>query len=175
MSSPAGQSRESEARLSELLHDLRTPLNQIIGLSEMLLEIAEENGHTDLGVGLGAVREGGLDLAGMLQDRAIIATTAQPGGEYWALPDASRASIGRVLGFCELALAEPSSARLDEYRRDLEMICTAARNFIAQARTSGLFIRLHTAKHWDHTVPTRAGMAALRSRAAGCWSSTTKA
>jgi len=153
VTNPKGHSGDSDSRLSELLHDLRTPLNQIIGLSEMLLEIAEENGHTDLGVGLGAVREGGLDLAGMLQDRTIIATAAQPGGEYWALPDASRASIGRVLGFCELALAESSNSRLDPYRDDLGLICTAARNFIAQARTSGLFIRLHTAKHWDHAVP----------------------
>jgi signal transduction histidine kinase len=153
-----------EKRLSEQLHDLRTPLNQIIGLSEMLIEIAEEKGDTDLSVGLGTVREGGLDLAAMLQDRSIIATEPQPGGEYWALPDASRASIGRVLGFCELALAEPPSPRLDEYRRDLEMICTAARHFIAGARSSGLFIRLHTAKHWDHTVPVgRAGAGASLS------------
>ena len=152
------ESNDAERRLSELLHDLRTPLNQIIGLSEMLIEIAEEKGDVDLSVGLGAVREGGLDLAAMLGDKSIIATSSQPGGEYWALTNASRASIGRVLGFCELALAEPASARLDEYRRDLEMICAAARSFIAGARASGLFIRLHTAKHWDHRVPeVRAG------------------
>jgi signal transduction histidine kinase len=149
---------DSEKRLSELLHDLRTPLNQIIGLSEMLIEIAEEKGDTDLSVGLGAVREGGLDLAAMLGDKSIVATSAQPGGEYWALVDASRASIGRVLGFCELALAEPPCERLDEYRHDLELICTAGRHFIASARVSGLFIRLHTARHWDHSVPeVRAG------------------
>jgi len=144
---------DSERQLSSLLHDLRTPLNQIIGLSEMLIEIAEEKGHADLTVGLGAVREGGLDLAAMLQDKSIIALGEQAGGDYWALPDASRSSIGRVLGFCELALAEPPNLRLDEYREDLGLICTAARNFIATARGSDVFIRLQTAKHWDHTVP----------------------
>jgi len=147
------EAAEQEQRLSGLLHDLRTPLNQIIGLSEMLIEIAEEKGDTDLSVGLGTVREGGLDLAAMLGDKSIISTTAQAGGEYWALTDASRASIGRVLGFCELALSEPAAPRLDDYRDDLQLICTAARHFLAGARASGLYIRLHTAKHWDHTVP----------------------
>lgn len=147
------QPRDTEQQLSELLHDLRTPLNQIIGLSEMLIEIAEEKCHSDLTVGLGAVREGGLDLATLLQDRSIIATSAHPDGDYWPLPDASRAAISRVLGFAQLVLAEPPSERLDEYRNDLELICKAARHFIDAARTSGIFIRLQTARHWDHTVP----------------------
>lgn len=146
------QSTDPEKRLSELLHDLRTPLNQIIGLSEMLVEIAEERGHVDLTVGLGAVREGGLDLAAMLQDKTIIAMGEQKSGEYWSLPDASRSSIGRVLGFCELILGEPSSPRLAEYLEDIVLICNAARHFVSAARESGIFIRLHTAKHWDHTV-----------------------
>ena len=153
MSAGNAQVIDGARGLSELLHDLRTPLNQIIGLSEMLIEIAEEKGDVDLSVGMGAVREGGLDLAAMLQDKTIIAIGEQAGGEYWALPDASRSSIGRVLGFCELVLAEAGSPRLAEYRNDLELICTAARNFIAEARASNIFIRLHTAKHWDHTVP----------------------
>jgi CheY-like chemotaxis protein len=144
---------DSERQLSETLHDLRTPLNQIIGLSEMLIEIAEEKGHPDLTVGLSAMREGGLDLAALLQDKSIIANEAQPGGEYWPLPDASRAAISRVLGFAELVLAERPGPRFDEYREDLELICVAARNFIDAARTSGIFLRLQTAKHWDHTVP----------------------
>ncbi len=153
MTAVPAQAIDPERQLSELLHDLRTPLNQIIGLSEMLIEIAEEKEHPDLAVGLGAVREGGLDLATLLQDRSIIATEAQPGGEYWPLPDASRAAISRVLGFAELVLAEPSNPRLEEYREDLELISVAARNFIEAARTSGIFLRLQTAKHWDHSVP----------------------
>ena len=150
---PSDHSVDAERQLSELLHDLRTPLNQIIGLSEMLLEIAEENGDADLAVGLGAVREGGLDLAALLQDRSVIAMSAHGDGEFWPLPDAGRASISRVLGFAQLVLAEPPSRRLDEYRSDLELICKAAHHFIEAARASGIYIRLQTAKHWDHTVP----------------------
>ncbi len=144
---------DPERQLSTMLHDLRTPLNQIIGLSEMLIEIAEEKGHHDLTVGLGAVREGGLDLAALLQDKTIITTEAPPDSDDWPLPDASRAGISRVLGFAELVLSEPPSPRLEEYRGDLELIRTAARNFIDAARTSGLSIRLQTTKHWDDTAP----------------------
>jgi len=143
---------DQEKRMSQLLHDLRTPLNQIIGLSEMLIEIAEEKGDVDLTVGLGAVREGGLDLAAMLQDRTIISLGGQVGGDYWALQDASRSSIGRVLGFCELVLAEPENSRLAEYVEDILLICNASRHFITTARESGISIRLQTAKLWDHTV-----------------------
>jgi signal transduction histidine kinase len=144
---------DPDRRLSELLHELRTPLNQIIGFSEMLIEIAEERGHHDLIVGLGGVREGGLELAGLLQDKSIIATEALPGGDYWPLADASRTAISRVLGFSELVLAEPPSPRIEEYREDLQSICAAARCFIDAARASGTFIRLHSSKHWDHSVP----------------------
>jgi PAS domain S-box-containing protein len=159
-SGPADSTPDPEQQLSNLLHDLRTPLNQIIGLSEMLIEIAEDESHHDLAVGLGAVREGGLELAALLQDKTLIATEAQAGGEYWPLPDATRSGVSRVLGFAELVLAEPACPRLEGYRKDLESIRKAARNFIEAARASGLFIRLQTARHWDHTVPvtrTKAG------------------
>jgi PAS domain S-box-containing protein len=148
---------EPDMQLSNLLHDLRTPLNQIIGLSEMLVEIAGEEGHDDLALGLGAVREGGLELASLLHDKALIATEEQSGGEYWPLADATRSGVSRVLGFVELVLAEPPTPRLESYVKDLESIRKAARNFIAAARTSGLFIRLQTARHWDHTVPVTRG------------------
>jgi len=151
MSAPGAS--DPATRLSGLLHDLRTPLNQIIGLSEMLIEIAEERGHHDLITGLGGVREGGLELAAQLADKTIIATEPQPGGDHWPLPDASRTAIARVLGFTELVLAEPATPRLEEYRHDLESIRIAARNFTEAARDSGIFIKLQTAKHWDHNVP----------------------
>lgn len=136
-----------ERKLSELVHDLRTPLNHIIGLSEMLLEVAEADGHRGLIEGLTTVREAGIELANLLQDKDLIALEPQEGGEYWPLSDASRAAASRVLGFAGLVLAEPPNPRMDSYRSDLELIRGAAQNFVDLARNSDLLIRLDDTRH----------------------------
>lgn len=144
---------DPERELSNKLHDLRTPLNQIIGLSEMLVEIAEEDGHRDLLEGLGSVREAGIELAALLQDRKLIAMEAEAGAEYWQISDATRSSISRVIGFTELVLNEPAEPRMEGYLDDLRKIGQAARNFVEQSRASRLLIKLESNRHWDTSVP----------------------
>jgi CheY-like chemotaxis protein len=139
----------AEDRLPGLLHDLRTPLNQIIGLSEMLLEIAEDDGHRDLLEGLNSVREAGLELNALLQDRQLLTLQEHPGREYWPLSDAVRAAISRVLGYAELVLSEEDNGRLAAYREDLGSIRLAGRNFLELVRHSGLSISLESERHWD--------------------------
>ena len=140
---------ESEKAIADRLHDLRTPLNQIIGLSEMLIEIANEDGCLDLLEGLHAIREAGLELAGLLQDRHLIAGESLSGKEYWPLNDAVRSAASRVLGFADVVLSEPPSARLEGYRTDLASIRTAAGVFVNLVRSSGLHIQLEGARQWE--------------------------
>jgi|GEM_PF-1900086 len=155
MMGPGSQTQQDpERRLAGLLHDLRTPLNQIIGLSEMLMEIAEEENHHDLLEGFTTVREAGLELANLLGDRAVLAVEAEVGREYWVLGDAIRASASRVLGFADLVLSEPPNPKLDSYREDLGLIRQATQNFVNAARVSGLLLKLETARHWDETGST---------------------
>jgi PAS domain S-box-containing protein len=146
---------ENEGQLSDLLHDLRTPLNQIVGLSEMLLEIAEEENHRDLFEGLATVRDAGVELATLLQDNSLLTLDAQSGAEFWPLTDAVRAPVSRVLGFVDLVLDEPSAVKLGAYLDDLALIRTAGRHFLELARASSLFIRLETASHWDARSPVQ--------------------
>lgn len=56
---------------SELLHDLRTPLNHIIGYSELLLEQVEEAGQTELLPYLGKVRAAGHQLLSLINDNFL--------------------------------------------------------------------------------------------------------
>lgn len=142
-----------ERRLSSLIHDLRTPLNHVIGLSEMLLETAEAEGARGLAEGLTTVREAGIELASLLQDKDLMTMEPQPQGEYLALDDASRAAVSRVLGFADLVLSEPSNTEYAAYREDLELIRDAGRNFFELARNSSLLIRLEAARHWDQRSP----------------------
>jgi two-component system, sensor histidine kinase and response regulator len=53
---------------SRLLHDLRTPLNQIIGYSEMLTEQAQEQGQLDFVPDLEKVRAAGHRLLALIND-----------------------------------------------------------------------------------------------------------
>jgi signal transduction histidine kinase len=53
---------------SGLIHDLRTPLNQIIGYSEMLMEQAQEAGQDDFVPDLQKVRAAGRQLLALVND-----------------------------------------------------------------------------------------------------------
>jgi len=146
VSPPLKSRTESEKAIADRLHDLRTPLNHIIGLSEMLIEIANEEGCLDLLEGLHAIREAGLELAGLLLDHQLITSESLPGKEYWPLNDAVRAATSRVLGFADLVLSEPPVSRLEGYRSDLAAIRSAAVAFLNLVRTSGLLIQLDGAR-----------------------------
>ncbi len=65
--SPTGDT-ERHPLPPSLLHDLRTPLNQIIGYSEMLLEQAQEQGHPDLLADLQKTHAAGKQLLELLND-----------------------------------------------------------------------------------------------------------
>ncbi|MDQ5980891.1 MAG: adenylate cyclase, partial [Verrucomicrobiota bacterium] len=52
--------------LSKLRHALRTPLNQIIGYSELLMEVIEETGRTEMLPGLQRIHTGGGELLALI-------------------------------------------------------------------------------------------------------------
>lgn len=54
----------SQAEVSELRHELRTPFNAIIGYAEMLLEVAADDGLEELVPGLESLRASGKELLG---------------------------------------------------------------------------------------------------------------
>lgn len=61
---------------SELVHDLRTPLNQIIGYSELLVEQLEEAGHDEFVPYLEKVRAAGHQLLSLINDNFLSVRTA---------------------------------------------------------------------------------------------------
>jgi CheY-like chemotaxis protein len=56
---------------AQLIHDLRTPLNQIIGYAELLMEQAEEAGLDSFAPHLGKVRAAGLKLLALMNENLI--------------------------------------------------------------------------------------------------------
>lgn len=54
--------------LSHLRHDLRTPINQIIGYSELLMEEADDAGHTGYDADLGKIKNAAKQLLNLIND-----------------------------------------------------------------------------------------------------------
>ena len=61
-------SRTKDKFLANMSHELRTPLNAIIGYSEMLIEDAKEEGHTELGTDLGRIHDAGQHLLTLINE-----------------------------------------------------------------------------------------------------------
>ncbi len=135
--------------LQQELHDLRTPLNQIVGFSEMLQEMAEEEGRHDLIDGLTAICSAGLELTTLLADTRLISLSSADGQETWTMIEAARSPISRVIGFADLILAEPPESGLAVYLSDIGKIRDAAQHFLAKARSSQIVIKIESARDWS--------------------------
>lgn len=61
-------STSSRTNLSHLRHDLRTPINQIIGYSELLMEEAEDAGHDAYAPDLTKIRNAAKQLLNLIND-----------------------------------------------------------------------------------------------------------
>ncbi|HUO27613.1 MAG TPA: ATP-binding protein [Bryobacteraceae bacterium] len=61
-------SRAKSAFLANMSHELRTPLNAVIGYSEMLLEVLQDRGETDLLPDLDRIQSAGRHLLGLIND-----------------------------------------------------------------------------------------------------------
>src|SRR6478736_5681714 len=112
--------------LSKLRHALRTPLNQIIGYSELLLESAEETGSTLLVADLKRIHSGGGELLALIND-ALAAWKIEAGKvDFTALRHDLRVPLGGVISYAEAALTKARTADQASAIKDLQKIHQAA-------------------------------------------------
>lgn len=77
--------RTKSAFLANMSHELRTPMNAIIGYSEILIEEAEEDGHTAIVADLNKIRSAAKHLLSLIND----------------ILDLSKIEAGKMTSFCE--------------------------------------------------------------------------
>lgn len=68
----SGDSRQTSIPC-ELMHDLRTPLNQILGYSELLIEQMREQGHEEFIPHLEKIGKAGHELLAMITENFTLA------------------------------------------------------------------------------------------------------
>jgi len=109
-----------EARLSAARHDLRTPLNHIIGYCEILIENAEDRGSDELVPDLTKVRSAGqqlLDLVGtLLSGDHLLGEASSPLKQDLKPQAAARAAIDLSTTTLSTELLERLHAAVDVHR-----------------------------------------------------------
>jgi adenylate cyclase len=117
--------------LAKIRHDLRTPVNHIIGFSEILLEDAAEQVPADFLRDLQRIRAGG-DLLLMLinqhfSEKAFPA--AKP--DLRQLCHELRTPVNHIIGYSELLIEQCADLNRPDFQGDLAKINAAAKTWLA--------------------------------------------
>ncbi|MGY8675288.1 MAG: histidine kinase dimerization/phospho-acceptor domain-containing protein [Verrucomicrobiia bacterium] len=99
----------SETALSKMRHDLRTPINHILGYSEMLAEDVEAAGRQNMVRDLNKIQTGGRQLIDLITDRLCQAgdVTAEALADMFSV---SRVPINHIMGYAQILLEEATEA-----------------------------------------------------------------
>jgi signal transduction histidine kinase len=125
------------AFLANLRHALRTPINAIIGYSEMLLEDAESKGYEEFIPDLQKILKGGRELLTLVSDildptRDAVARAEHDIDAYGAhLRHALRTPLNSVVGYTEMLLERTEEKGDGDFRSDLQKIDSSARSFLS--------------------------------------------
>ena len=110
----------SESAFRTLRHDLRTPLNHILGYAELLLEEAEAAGHSDFVADLQKICLAGRELLAVVNRRLDSARLRA--GDPEQLSHELRTPLNAIIGYSDLLREEAEERGLDALVPDLEKI-----------------------------------------------------
>jgi K+-sensing histidine kinase KdpD len=88
--------RERHALPPDLIHDLRTPLNQIIGYSELLIEQAEDAGQEESIPQLRKIRAAGYRLLELMNENFLSASPTTDDGASPPTPSSPQTPASRI-------------------------------------------------------------------------------
>lgn len=129
--------RIRRALLSHLRHELRTPINAIIGYTEMVLEDAEDLDRKDLIPDLQKIHTAAEQMLGLVND-ILDPSKFQP-GETDLDPEnfgvnfrhALRTPLNAIIGYSEMLLENAEDQGQESFIPDLQKIHSAAKSFLA--------------------------------------------
>ncbi len=122
---------EKAQRLARIRHELRTPINHIIGYSELLLD--EEDLPRAFVEDLNKIRAGGRRLLQLIAEYFNIDSPAQRSANEGQIYHELRTPVNQIIGYSELLQEQAQEQRRDRIGSDLQKIHQAARTWLAQA------------------------------------------
>jgi class 3 adenylate cyclase len=117
-------------RLAKLRHDLRTPINHIIGYSEMLLEDAAAGAGGVRAEDLERIRNGGRQLLALINHHLSDERFAAGAGDLQQLSHDLRTPVNHIIGYAELLAEQTAGPGGETLGRDLQRIIVAARHWL---------------------------------------------
>ena len=118
--------------LANVRHELRTPMNHIIGYSEMLIEEAEDHGQPGYVPDLKKILVAGEHLLGLINDllnpsQTEAAQRSADSEAFWAhTRHELRTPLNQIIGYSEMLQEEAQTAGDEGLLPDLEIIRSAA-------------------------------------------------
>ena len=118
--------------LRGLRHELRTPINHIIGYSELLLEVAEERDAPNLQADLEKIRAAGAELSVLVNESLDPARVQSIRPDTLSLSRDLRTPLNTIVGYSELLEEEAEEGAYVDLLPDLQRIRTAGRHLLGQ-------------------------------------------
>ena len=130
MPAPAQPSSSSPTKLdlSRIRHDLRTPINHILGFCEMLQE--EEGMADDFQPDLKKIHAGGRQLLALIQEYFDEATFEEKRHDLHRLCHELRTPVNHIVGYAELIEEQAEERGLTQMLPDLHRIAEAGHTWL---------------------------------------------
>jgi len=119
-----------DTTLSNIRHSLRTPLNQIIGYSEMLQEETEDLGLEAYTADLQKIHTAGSQLLTLINDNISPARVESGKLDLESLQRDSRTLLDLIIGYAELCQEDADEKRHASFIADLKKIHKAAKTLL---------------------------------------------
>ena len=119
-----------KARLSELRHDLRTPIGHIIGYAEMILEDMDDAALNLMANDLDAIRNAGQKMLGQIDQYFGAAKQSLDDIEFADAQFQLRLQLNHISGYTEMLREDALDDGHDDIISDLDRITTAHTNVL---------------------------------------------
>jgi len=126
----AGGDARGTLSVGELRHDLRTPVNHIVGYAEMLLEDASEPGYADCRSALEDTLKAAREVLALINTTLNPAKTEVGSEELAGLYRSMKGPQGRILGHMRALLGSESLPPVESFGQDLLRIKAAAERLV---------------------------------------------
>ena len=121
----------AKSDLAKVRHDLRTPINHIMGYCELLLE--EPDLPPEFREDLGRVRNGGRQLLGLINEYFDEAQFENKRRDLHQVHHDLRTPVNHIIGYSEILLEQAAELGLKRLIPDLRRIHEAARTWLTLA------------------------------------------
>ena len=120
------EKREKDALISKARHNLKNPVNAILGFSEMLIEDCEDEGFEDILPDLKKIHDSGKEILEIIEE-SLSDSNVKLSGEKISeigrkMEISLRTPINTVIGYSEMLQEDAEDIEIDTFSEDLDKI-----------------------------------------------------